>query len=222
MNAKQVLQRLEALGDEKVRAQNTKNGAGDNQYGVRMGEIRKIAKELKTNPELGLELWQSGMVEGQLIATLIVKPKQLTTEQLDSMVRQIDYMHVAEWFNNYWAKKHPDKESLREPWMADPHPWAARAGWALTTDRLEKDPDGIDAKAILKRLSKEMKGAHPGTQWAMNFALIMLGIHTPAMRDQAIALGEKLGLYRDYPTSKGCTSPFAPLAIPAMAEKAGK
>jgi hypothetical protein len=28
------------------------------------------------------------------------------------------------------------------------------------------------------------------------------------VRKQAIAIGEKLGIYRDWPVSKGCTSPL--------------
>ena len=41
MTLKKTLAQLEALGNEKMRAQNTKHGAGDKQYGVRLGDIRK-------------------------------------------------------------------------------------------------------------------------------------------------------------------------------------
>ena len=53
---KDVLAQLESLGDEKVRAHNTKYGAGDNQFGVRHGDIRALAKKIKTNQELALAL----------------------------------------------------------------------------------------------------------------------------------------------------------------------
>jgi hypothetical protein len=38
---------------------------------------------------------------------------------------------------------------------------------------------------------------------------------------RAIAIGEKLGIYRDYPVSKGCTSPFAPIWINAIVSRQG-
>jgi hypothetical protein len=44
---KETLAQLEALGNEKVLAQNSKNGAGDNQFGVRLGDIRKLATKIK-------------------------------------------------------------------------------------------------------------------------------------------------------------------------------
>ena len=46
---KETLVQLEALGNEKVRAQNSKNGAGNNQFGVRLGDIRNLATKIGTN-----------------------------------------------------------------------------------------------------------------------------------------------------------------------------
>ena len=52
-----------------------------------------------------------------------------------------------------------------------------------------------------------MADAEPEVQWTMNSTLAAIGIHFPKLRKRAIAIGEKLGIYRDYPVSKGCTSP---------------
>ena len=61
MTLEETLTQLEALGDEKRRAHNAKNGAGDNQFGVKLGDIRKLAKKIKTNHELAMALWESGL-----------------------------------------------------------------------------------------------------------------------------------------------------------------
>ena len=45
----ETLKQLKALGNEKVRAHNTKYGAGDNQFGVKHGDIRVLAKKIKTD-----------------------------------------------------------------------------------------------------------------------------------------------------------------------------
>jgi hypothetical protein len=55
----------------------------------------------------------------------------------------------------------------------------------------------------------------------MNFCLAGIGIHFPGLRNRAIAIGERLGIYRDYPVSKGCTSPFAPIWINEMVRRQG-
>jgi 3-methyladenine DNA glycosylase AlkD len=121
--------------------------------------------------------------------------------------------------NAYVVAKHPDKETLREEWMAADDRWAARAGWHLTAERVVKNPDGLDLPALLDRIESEMADAVPEVQWTMNNALAAIGIHVPKLRKRAIAIGEKLGIYRDYPVSKGCTSPFAPIWINAMVSR---
>jgi hypothetical protein len=54
----------------------------------------------------------------------------------------------------------------------------------------------------------------------MNFCLAGIGIHFPKHRKRAMAIGESLGIYRDYPVSKGC-SPFAPIWIDEMVRRRG-
>lgn len=208
-----TLVRLEALGNEKVRAQNKKNGADDKQFGVRLGDIRKLAKEIKTNPELASALWESGNVDARLLAILLMKPKELSRDEVDRLVRSVNFTQVADWLTAYVVKSHPDKELLRQSWMNDAHPWAARAGWSLTSERIDKNPDGLDLSALLDRIEAEMGNAAAAVQWTMNFCLAGIGIRFPEYRTRAIAIGEKLGLYRDYPVPRGCTSPFAPIWI---------
>ena len=66
MNLKESLSTLESLGNEKTRTQNIKRGGHDNQFGVKLGDIRKIAKKIKTNHNLALELWKTENTEARL------------------------------------------------------------------------------------------------------------------------------------------------------------
>ena len=219
MTLKETLVQLESLGNAKVRAQNRKNGAGDNQFGVLLGEIRKLATKIRTDHELAVALWESGNIDARLLAILLIKPRDLSSEDVDGMVRSVDFAQVADWLNAYVVKKHPNKEMLRERWMVSDDPWAARAGWSLTAERIARNPEGLDVPALLDRIESEMADAAPVVQWTMNFCLAGIGIHFPDYRERAIAIGETLGVYRDYPTSKGCTSPFAPIWINEMVRR---
>jgi 3-methyladenine DNA glycosylase AlkD len=221
MTLNETLKQLEALGNEKLRAQNTKNGAGDNQFGVKRGDIRALAEKIRSNHELALSLWETGNVDAQLLATLLIKPKNLSAQEMDRMVRSVTFGHVADWLNAYVVKQHPDKETLRQEWMAAGDRWAARAGWSLTAERVVKSPEGLDLPALLDRIESEMGSADPVVQWTMNSTLAEIGIHFPELRKRAIAIGDTLGIYRDYPVSKGCTSPFAPIWIEAMVSRQG-
>jgi 3-methyladenine DNA glycosylase AlkD len=219
MTLNETLKQLKALGSAKVRAQNAKSGAGDNQFGVSLGDIRALAKKIRTDHPLALSLWETGNVDAQFLAILLIQPKKLSAKEMDRMVRSLTFVRVADWLNAYVVRQHRDKEALRRDWMAADDRWAARAGWDLTAERVAKSPDGLDLPALLDRMESEMANADPVVQWTMNYTLAGIGIHVPKLRKRAIAIGEKLGIYRDYPVSKGCTSPFAPIWIDAMVKR---
>lgn len=219
MNLKEALAKLEALGDESVRARNSRMGAGDKQFGVKLGDIRKVAAKIKVNHELALSLWATSNIDAQLLAILLIKLKDLSKDELDRMVRSIRFVQVADWLNAYVVRKHPDKEALRQEWLVDEDPWAARAGWDLTSERIGKSAEGLDLPGLLSRIESEMGSAAPEVQWTMNFCLAGIGIHFPKHRKRAMSIGEALGIYRDFPVSKGCTSPFAPIWIREMVSR---
>ena len=229
MTLKEALTQLESLGDEKHRAYNLKPAphgipAGKlKQYGCSSGDLRALAKKIKSNHELALELWKTGNIDAQLLAILLMKPKELSAKELDKMVREATFYGVADWFNAYIVKEQPhaEKETLREKWMKDKNGWAARAGWNLMASKINnaaKDEE-LDVGRLLDRIGKEMPKAPPETQWTMNNTLMAIGIHHAAHRKRAIAIGEKIGLYKDWPMSKGCIIPYAPTAIDALAKR---
>ncbi len=221
MTLKEALKRLKALGNDKMRLQNLNHGAGDNQFGVRRGDVRKLAKEIKTDHALALKLWETENIDARFLAILLMKPKSLSANEVDRLVRSLTFVEVADWLISYVVKKHPDKEKLRQDWMTADDAMAARAGWSLTAERLAKSPEGLDPKSILDRIEAEMGTAASEAQWTMNFALVEIGINFPKYRKRAIAIGETLGIYSDYPTVKGCTSPFAPIWINEMVSRQG-
>jgi 3-methyladenine DNA glycosylase AlkD len=219
MTVKETLSQLKSLSNPSVVAHNKKNGATTNQFGAKLGDIRNLANKIKTNHQLALELWQTKNIDARLLACLIIKPKTLSVKELTEMVKSIDFVQVADWFNAYILKDHPEKELLREEWQNSDNKWAARSGWSLTSGRIARDSKGLNIPKILARIEREMPHAEPEVQWTMNSALAQIGIMFPEHRTKALEIGEKLGIYRDYPVSKGCTSPFAPIWINEMVRR---
>ncbi|WZO97493.1 DNA alkylation repair protein [Isosphaeraceae bacterium EP7] len=221
MTVDEILAQLESLGDDARRKHNTKAGAPDNQFGVKLGDIRTMAKKIKTDHELALKLWETGNVEAQLLATQVIKPKSLSVDEVDKLTRSTTCAQVADWLNSYVVAEHTEKESLRQKWMKAKDRWAARAGWHFTASRVNKAGDGLDLPALLDRIEKEMQRAMPEVQWTMNNTLAAIGIHHPELRDRAVSIGEKIGLYRDWPVSKGCTPPYVPVWVGEMVKRQG-
>ncbi|MFD6610260.1 DNA alkylation repair protein [Micromonospora chalcea] len=212
----EVTAELAALDDPKIRAVNERHG---DDHGVNLGKLRAIAKRLKTQQDLARELWATGDSAARLLALLICRPKAYGRDELDAMLREARTPKVHDWLVNYVVKKSPHAEPLRLAWSADRDPVVASAGWALTTERVARNPDGLDLAGLLDVIEAQMADAPERLQWAMNHCLAQIGIEHAAYRERAIGIGERLGVLKDYPTPPGCTSPYAPVWINEMVRR---
>ncbi|MFF2296519.1 DNA alkylation repair protein [Arthrobacter sp. NPDC058127] len=212
----ELVAELAALEDPRAREVNEKHG---DDHGVNLGKLRALAKRLKTQQELSHQLWATEDTAARLLAILICRPKSFQRDELDHMMRQARTPKVHDWLVNYVVKKNPHCEELRLAWFADPDPVVASAGWALTTERAAKNPEGLDLPGLLDVIEAEMKDAPDRLQWAMNHCLAQIGIEHADYRARAIDIGERLGVLKDYPTPPNCTSPFAPIWITEMVRR---
>ena len=213
-----VMAELAKLDDPRARAVNENHG---DDHGVNLGKLRAIAKRLKTQQDLALRLWETSDTAARLLAILICRPKAFARDDLDAMLREARTPKVQDWLVNYVVKKGPHSEDLRLAWFADPDPVVASAGWALTTERVIRNPEGLDLSGLLDIIESEMKEAPARLQWAMNECLAQIGIHHREHRARALGIGERLEVLKDYPTPPGCTSPYAPIWITEMVGRQG-
>lgn len=207
---------LAALEDPRARAVNEKHG---DDFGVNLSRLRGLAKQLKAQPELADELWRTGDTAARLLAILVSRPRAYSEEHLDAMLREARVPKVHDWLVNYVVKKSPHAEALRLRWFADADPVVRSAGWALTTERVIKKPEGLDLSALLDEIEAEMADAPSRLQWAMNFCLGEIGIRNADLRARVLDIGERLGVLRDYPTSPGCVSPYVPIWVNEMVRR---
>ncbi len=212
----EVMAELAALEDPKIRAVNARHG---DDHGVNLGQLRAVAKRLKIQQDLARELWSTGDSAARLVTLLICRPKAFERDELDGMLRGARAPKVHDWLVNYVVRKSPHVEELRQAWFADPDPVVASAGWALTSERVTKQPEGIDLSGLLDLIEAQIKDAPDRLQWAMNNCLAQIGIEHPEHRARALDIGERLEVLKDYPTPPNCTSPFAPIWINEMVRR---
>ena len=211
-----VMAELAALEDPRAREVNERHG---DDHGVNLGKLRELAKRLKTRHDLARRLWATDDSAARLLALLICRPKAFERDELDHMLRAARTPKVHDWLVSYVVKKSPHAENLRVAWSTDPDPVVASAGWALTTERVAKQPEGLDLPGLLDVIEAEMKDAPDRLQWAMNHCLAQIGIEHPGLRARAVAIGERLEVLKDYPTPPNCTSPYAPVWIAEMVRR---
>lgn len=176
----ELLAELAGLEDPRAREVNERHG---DDHGVNLSKLRAIAKRVKTQQELAGDLWATGDTAARLLALLVCRPKAFGRGELDAMLREARAPKVQDWLVNYVVKKNPHAEGLRVAWLGDPDPVVASAGWALTSERVVKAPDGLDLEGLLDVIEAEMKDAPDRLQWAMNTCLAQIGIEHAGQRD---------------------------------------
>lgn len=214
-----TLNQLHELFDERVLIVNQRHGDG---HGVNLSKLRAIAKDLKKNQELAVQLWASADSAARLLSLLICRPREFSTDELDIMLYEARTPKVTDWLINYVVKKHPGWNELRLRWLdnsSDPQGLIRAAGWSLNTYAITKAPESLDLEKLLKSIESDMASAPGRLQWSMNETLANIGIEFPEHRERAIGIGEHLGVLRDYPTPPNCTSPFAPIWIAELVRR---
>src|ERR1700754_4001018 len=87
MNAAEVIEQLKQRSNA-VHLEGMKRYAIDNSkaLGVSMPHVRQLAKEIKKKQALSLELWETGIHECRILASMIGDPKLVTPQQMDIWV----------------------------------------------------------------------------------------------------------------------------------------
>jgi len=212
----EIMGTLKSLGTEARRKINHKNGAGGNQFGVGLVQLRALAKEIKTDHPLALRLWETGNVDAMLLASMIMDVSKLTPTLAEKMVTPLSYPPLIDEFTYSLLISFPFSNALMQKWIHSPTASLGRAGWDLLIDRiLSNKPLSLSIDSILVLIESEIKDAVKPKQEVMNQCLCEIGIHLREYTERCIAIGVKFGRLDDRPVPKGCTSSYAPEWIAA-------
>lgn len=186
----------------------------------KLGDIKKLGAEIKTDHVFALELWSKGSFYPRLLATLIFDRKLFSEEVLDALAAGVqehegsERDQLADWLLANQLAKVKKLVALMATWEDHPSSIMRRWFWYHQA-RLRwtgQTPPGNSAR-LLESLERDMADAEPEVQWAMNFCAGQIGVHEPEFRTQCVALGEKLGIYKGEKVSKGCTPSYLPELI---------
>lgn len=187
-------------------------------------EIRTIAKELGKNAELAAQLWTHGEYSARMLSLLILELKAVDVLYIERMISDIeaadakDQSQLLDWtIANVIMKKAALKNATAQ-WRDDPSTFKQRVFWSVQARSVRAD-DHVHNEQLLAHIEQALPAAGENVQWNMNWCAAQIGIADERLRGRCIALGERLGLYRDFPVSRGCTSPYLPLWIGSVIGK---
>lgn len=196
---------------------------------TKLGDLRKIAKEIKKDHELAMELWSSNQFLPRQLAILIMDKKLLTQELIDQLDADImnhtgpEQNQLMDWLMANQLSKDKKTIALLDSWKDSPSELQRRSFWYYQgRKRWMGKTDQTDTKELLKDIAANLAKEKPKVQWAMNFTACQIGKWQEEYRDECIAIGEKNGLYKDEIVHKGCTPNYIPGFISVELAKLNK
>lgn len=187
-------------------------------------EIRNIAKAQGKNPELAAQLWKNGGFSARMLSLLILDLKAVDVACIERMIADLEaadgreQSQLLDWLIANVIMKKVALKNETAKWRDDPSTLRQRVFWSVQARSVRAENHALNEQ-LLEHIEQALPAAPEKVQWNMNWCAAQIGIADERLRGRCIALGERLGLYRDYPVSKGCTSPYLPIWIGAVVGK---
>jgi len=197
--------------------------------GIKFGDLKKIAKEIKRDHELASELWVTGEYFPRMLATLIFDKKLLTQDFIDSIDKDIQSHNeeerdfLSDWLLANQLMKNKSTIALMLGWEDSPSRMQRRLFWYYQARlRWTGQTPPPNSEQLLDSIEQKLASEVPEVQWAMNFTAGQIGTFEPHLRARCIKIGETTGLYRDEIVAKNCTPNYLPEFIAIQAAKFDK
>jgi 3-methyladenine DNA glycosylase AlkD len=191
--------------------------------------LRKIAKEIKVNHELAMELWATSEFLPRLLASLIMDKKLLTQEFINTLDMDIQKHELEErnqlidWLMANQFTKDKKIIALVESWENSTSTLQRRVFWYYQARlRWMGNTNHSNTEKLLTAIELKLAKEKTEVQWAMNFTAGQIGKWQVEHRERCIAIGKKTGLYKDEIVHKGCTPNYLPKFISIEVVKLNK
>ncbi len=195
MRREEVIKKLKSLA-------NPKNIEGMARFGIKPGKIlgvsipnlRKLAKQIGKNHQLAQQLWQSGIHEARILASMIDEVDKVTKRQMDAWIKNFDSWDVCDQVCMNLFDKTPYAFDKAKKWATRKKEFEKRAGFALMAclawhDKETKDKEFLKFLPIIKKESIDERNY---VKKAVNWALRQIGKRNLSLNKAAIKTSKEI------------------------------
>ena len=146
-------------------------------YGVSMAQLRSLAKKIEKDHALALRLWNSGVHEARILASIVDEVEKVTERQMDQWIKDLDSWDICDQIcmNLFWQTPFAHKKAIE--WSKRKPEFEKRAGFALMAVLAWKDKSATHAKfkKFFPLIKKESIDERNFVKKAVNWALRQIG-----------------------------------------------
>jgi 3-methyladenine DNA glycosylase AlkD len=194
MTLKQALTELKKMGTAQNRKVYQRHGVRKEMFGVSFANLGKLKRKIKIDHELAKQLWATGNHDAQILAAMIVDPQLLADTQVESWAKDLGNYPLADAFSGLVSKSRLAPKKMKQ-WTKSSDEWIGQTGWNLLAHlalRSDEFPDA-DFENYLGLIERKIQRSKNRVRYAMNNALIAIGMRNDFLEARAIAVAEKIG-----------------------------
>lgn len=166
----------------------------ENRLGIQMPELRRLGKEIGKNHQLGIELWQSGIVEARIVAGIVMEPEKLTEQQMDGMVNDIDSWDIGDQTCMNLFEKTPYAWKKIHEWSNCKEEFVKRTAYGLIACLAwhNKTANDEEFRVLFPVLAYGAQDSRKSVQKAVSWAIRNIGKRNVLLNRDAIQLAKEI------------------------------
>ena len=223
MNLKEVMDFLESKGTAQTRKTFMKHGAPESIFGVKVGDMKPIAKLEKGNHALALQLFDTGNGDAQYLGGLIADPKQFTKADLEKWGKAADWSMITEYALAWNLAESPLCMEICSEWIKSDDAKLQECAWAAMGAHLgivaDENIDKAYHKSLIDHVEKNIHSAENRVRYCMNGYIIALGGAVAEYTDRCKQAGDKIGKVEVFMGETACKVPDIKTYIAKMEDK---
>ena len=210
MTKTEVMKELRANGSAQTRKTYRRHGLEGAMFGVSYAVLGKMKKKIKVDQPLAEQLWGTANQDARALATMIADPNKIGVGTLNAWAKDLDHRGMAAALSNVAAEA-PSAKKQMEKWTAAKNEMIGCAGWHLLASMARQDNGLSDAyfEKYLKTIESRIPTSKNWVKYAMNNALINIGVRNPKLEKKAIAAAKRIGKVEIDHGDTSCKTPDA-------------
>ncbi len=190
MTLADVMSEMEAVRSDTIATIYSRRNPAAKTMGVRFGDMAKIAKKIKKQTPLALELWGTGVAEPRILAIRAIDPADVTPELADRWVHEMDFPILADEFAGV-VYQTPFAREKMESWTQSQDEYVRRAGFSLlfrfAADLKQQDLSDERFQEYLGQIEREIHDSPNWSREMMNLVPVAIGLRSPELHEAALA-----------------------------------
>ena len=214
MTVQEALTELESYVNPNGKKVLMRHGAREPFWGVRIGDMKKIVRKIKTDHKLALELYETGNTDAMYLAGLIADEHEVTKDQLRVWVKQAYWYMLSEGTVASLAAESPYGWNLGIEWIDGSDEMTRTAGWATLGGVVSYLPnDSLEIGKIselLDRVERDIHNSENRVRYSMNNFVICVGAYIDQLTEKAHSVASTIGKVTVDMGDTSCKVPYAP------------